>query len=193
MTQKAVIYLIGGAPRTGKSILAQQISAQRRIGWVSTDLLADLLRFKRGEGPPEEGWNAAPEAIAGAAEWFYPYLERFVWGVSSMAENYLIEGVSFLPEHTVRLSAKFPIRSVFLGCSKMNLERFDRFPGRSRGYATLPTEVRSQFAQDIPQWSKFIRQEAERFGCPYIDMSDDFLSHLREAEALLTADLLPPV
>jgi 2-phosphoglycerate kinase len=185
-----MIYFIGGAPRAGKSILAQQISAHLRIGWVSTDLLMTILNSKNVEGTKAE-WNAAPEAIAAAAEWFFPCLERFVWGVNSTADGYVIEGVDFLPDHIMRLSVQYRLRSVFLGCSKMTLDRFDRFPGRSRGYSGLPTEVRSRFAQDIPRWSEFVRQEAGRFGCNYIDMSDDFQSRLNEAEALLTAGQLP--
>jgi 2-phosphoglycerate kinase len=43
-----MIYLIGGAPRVGKSTLCQQVSAKLGIGWISTDLLnnfhASLLR-----------------------------------------------------------------------------------------------------------------------------------------------------
>jgi hypothetical protein len=181
-----VIYFVGGAPRAGKSILGQQIAAHLSIGWISTDLLFDLLRFKKIKGTKGE-WNAAPEAIAASAEWFFPCLQRFVWGISSMAEGYLIEGVSFLPEHIVRLSAQYPVRSVFLGCSKMTLDRFDRFPGRSIGYSFLPEEMRRHFAEDIPGWSEFVRKEAERFGCPYVDMSNDFQVRLAEAEAQLTA------
>ena len=68
----------------------------------------------------------------------------------------------------------------------MTLERFDRFPGRSRGYASLPEGVRRQFAQDVPLWSEFVRQEAKRFGYPYVDMIDEFPSRLSEADAVLT-------
>lgn len=180
-----MIYFIGGAPRAGKSILAQQVSAHLRVGWVSTDLLMTLLRAKHVAGIKSE-WNADPEAVAAAAEWFYPCLERFVWGANSLADGYVIEGVDFLPEHIMRLSAQYPQRSVFLGCSKMTPDRFDSFPGRSRGYSGLPIEVRSRFAQDIPRWSEFIRQEAARFGFTYIDVSDDFQLRLSEAEAFLT-------
>lgn len=179
-----MIYCIGGAPRAGKSILSQRIAAQLKCGWVSTDLLEDLLRFKKVEGIKYQ-WDASPQAITAAADWFFPCLERFIWGVSTMAERYVIEGVDFLPEQIARLSAGYPVRSVFLGCSKMTLDRFDRFPGRSVGYSKLPEAVRQQFAQDIPRWSAFVRQEAERFGCPYVDMSDDFESRLAEAEGLL--------
>jgi 2-phosphoglycerate kinase len=184
-----MIYLVGGAPRAGKSILGQRIAAKLNIGWVSTDLLVELLKVYV-EGAPVE-WNATPKAIAATAEWFYPCLERFVWRVSSMAESYVVEGVGFLPAQLAQLSSQYQIRSVFLGCSKMSLERFDRFPGLSRGYASLPEEMRRQFAQDVPLWSEFVRQEAKRFGYPYVDMIDDFSSRLSEADAVLTAGAFP--
>jgi hypothetical protein len=179
-----MIYLIGGAPRVGKSILGQQVSAKLRVGWVSTDLLMELLRVKNAEGVKAE-WNAAPEAIIADAEWFFPYLERFIWGVSSLAENYVIEGVDFLPAQVPQLSTQYPIRPVFLGCSSMTLEAFDQFPGRSPGYSSLPEEMRRQIVQDVPRWSEFIRQECERFGYPYVDMTGDFAGRLHEAEAAL--------
>ena len=183
-----MIYLIGGAPRAGKSILCQQAASTLKIGWISTDLLMELLRVKNEEGIKTE-WNAAPEAVTVNAEWFFPYLERFVWGVSSMAESYMIEGVDFLPVQVEQLSKKYQIHSMFLGCSEMTLEHFDQFPGRSAGYTFLPEEVKRQIVHDVPLWSKFIRQEAKRFGYAYIDMTGDFSSRLREAEALLRANI----
>jgi hypothetical protein len=68
----------------------------------------------------------------------------------------------------------------------MTLERLDQFPGRSRGYGSLPEELRCQIAEDVPLWSEFVRQEAERIGCPYVDTAGDFPARLREAEAALT-------
>jgi hypothetical protein len=182
-----MIYLIGGAPRVGKSILCQQVSAKLKSGWISTDLLFELLRGKGEDGVKTE-WNAAVQAITATAEWFFPYLDRFVWGVSSMAENYVIEGVDFLPAQVARLSSRYQIRSVFLGCSQMSLETLDQFPGHSPGYSRLPEEMRRQIVRDVPSWSEFVRQEAEQFGTPYFDMSGDFAQCLNEAEAVLTTD-----
>ena len=87
-----MIYLIGGAPRAGKSILGQRLCTTLKVGWVSTDILMELLRVANAAGRKMK-WDAAPEAITAHAEWFFPYLERFVWGVSSMADDYVIEGV----------------------------------------------------------------------------------------------------
>lgn len=180
-----MLYLIGGAPRVGKTILAQQLCATFKVGWISTDLLTDLLNMATA---PERKmtWDASPEAITASAEWFYPYLERFVWGISSFTDHYVIEGVKFLPAQVAQLSTQYPIRAVFLGRSQMTLEDFTRFPGRSKGYSDLPEAHRHQIVEDVPRWSAFIRQEAERLGYPYVDMAGDFSQHLTEAELLLS-------
>lgn len=180
-----MIYLIGGAPRSGKSVLGQQFAARQGISWISTDLMVELLKVKGVEGGPMK-WDASPTAICATAEWFYPCLERFVWGASSLANHYVIDGVNFLPAQVAQLAADHAVRAIFLGCSQMTLDRFDRYPGRSHGYAKLPEEIRRQFAQDVPRWSEFVRQEAARFGYPYIDTSDDFPARLLEAETILT-------
>ena len=180
-----MIYLIGGAARVGKTTLCQQISTKLRIGWISTDLLMTLLGMTKVEGIKTK-WDATPEALMTNAEWFFPYLERFVWGVRSFTEDYVIEGVDFLPAQVAQLSAEYPIRTVFLGCSSMTMEIFEQFPGRSLGYIGLPEAFRRQIVQDVPPWSEFIRQEAERFGYAYVDTGSDFSQRLAEAEMVLT-------
>lgn len=179
-----MIYLIGGAPRTGKSLLGQQVAVTLKSSWLSTDVLQALLHVKDAEGA-NAAWNAAPTAIMAKAESFFPYLARFIWGVNSLADSYVIDGVDFLPAQVTQLAAQYEIRAVFLGCSHLTLDRFDRFPGRSQGYASLPAAMRQQIVQDVPLWSAFIAQEAGRFGYPYIDTHDDFTARLQEAAALL--------
>jgi hypothetical protein len=144
----------------------------------------ELLRLRRADGIKSE-WNAAPEVISANAEWFFPYLERLIWGASSLADSYVVEGVDFLPSQAIQLSGKYLIRAVFLGCSKMTLEKIDRFPGRSPGYAGLPEDLRHKIARDVPLWSEFIRQEAARFGLAYIDTANGFPERMAEAEAVL--------
>ena len=63
-----MIYLIGGAPRVGKSVLCQQFAAKYHAGWISTDLLVDQLRVMSVEGV-KSTWDATPEAIRRYAEY----------------------------------------------------------------------------------------------------------------------------
>lgn len=179
-----MVYLIGGAPRVGKSVLCQQFAAKRGVGWISTDLLVDQLRVMGVEGVKSE-WNATPDAIIRDAAWFFPCFERFVWGANSMADDYVIEGVDFLPAHVKQLEKQFAIHAMFMGLSHMTLAQFDQFPGRSRGYKELPEQMRRKFAHDVPLWSAFIQQECARHDCRYINMAGDFAQRLQEAESML--------
>jgi hypothetical protein len=67
----------------------------------------------------------------------------------------------------------------------MSLEKLDRYPGHSRGYASLPESMRLLISRDVPLWSTYIREEAERFGCPYVDTALDFQAQLGKAERIL--------
>ena len=187
-----MFYLIGGAPRVGKTLLGQRVSAKLGIGWISTDVLEHILRVTHVAGQKTE-WNAGPQAISAAASWFFPYLDQFIYGIRGAAESYVIEGVDFLPEQLAQLSTRYPIRAVFMGCSQMTMDRFDRFPGRSKGYSGLPDDLRQRIVQDVPLWSEFIRQEAICCGYPYVDTGGDFEASLAEAEALLIHPLDPEV
>lgn len=62
------------------------------IGWISTDLLIQVLRVKNEDGT-KSVWNGTPDAIVANAEWFFPCLERFIWGVSSTGYGLLPEEV----------------------------------------------------------------------------------------------------
>jgi hypothetical protein len=39
-----ILYLVGGAPRVGKSTLAQRLSKLDRIPWLPTDVVRTVLR-----------------------------------------------------------------------------------------------------------------------------------------------------
>ena len=179
-----MIYLIGGAPRVGKSTLCQRFASRLAIGWTSTDTLFDMLTFS-GEIGKKPEWNADPNAINATADWFFPYLERYIWGISSLSNDYIVEGVWILPKQALQLAHEFPIRSVFLGCTDMSLEKLDRYPGHSKGYSNLPESMRLLISLDVPLWSRYVCEAAEQFGCPYVDTALDFLAQMNKAERIL--------
>lgn len=181
-----MIYLIGGAPRAGKSLLGQQLAAEQGLNWTSTDMLWRVLEAA-GVMDAKKEWDASPEAITAVADCFYPYLEHFLAGASSLTDSYIIDGVDFLPAHVDKLAAQFPVRAIFLGCTDMTLAKLDLHPGRTPGYASLPEAQRRQIAADVPRWSAFVQGEAEKHGYPFVDTSGDFHARLKEARRLLLA------
>ncbi len=179
-----MIYLIGGAPRCGKSTLCQRFAAELGIGWISTDLVVEVID-QAGIKKPQQ-WDARPEVVRDCADQFFPYFERIVSGINSTAESYVIEGVHFLPNHVRTLHERFPIRAVFLGCSLITPADIARLPGKSPGYADLPKPMRAQIARDVPVWSAWIQELSGASGFPYVDMAKNkFASSLELAAAEL--------
>jgi hypothetical protein len=119
---------------------------------------------------------------------FRPSLERLVGGVSSLADQLMIEGVVVLPAQVAQLATHYPSRAVFLGGARLTLEDLDHSAGRS-GYGHLPETLRRQIVEQVPRKSACIRQGAERLGYACVDMAVDFVQRLVQAALALTAGI----
>jgi len=152
-------------------------------GWISTDVLATVIRV----GVPDLThieWGD-PGGIPTHAERFFPYLDRLVWGVASLAAPYVIEGVDFLPTQAAELQRKFAIRSVFLGNTQMTDAVLGTHFGRQPWLAgTSPEQLRSM-ATHIVSHTALIQRECARLGIAFVDMAGDFEQRSLEAAALL--------
>jgi len=178
-----VIHVIGGAPRVGKTLLAERVARELGASWISTDVLRTTIQV----GVPDLThieWGDV-SGIPQHAERFFPYLERFMWGVASLRSPYVIEGVDFLPEQAADLANKFAVRSVFLGNSTMTATLLGTQLGRQPWLAgTSPEQLRSM-AGHVVDHTKLIERECARFGLAFVDVADDFDLRSREAAAIL--------
>ncbi|XOV86381.1 MAG: hypothetical protein ACFHX7_15605 [Pseudomonadota bacterium] len=175
-----MIYFIGGAPRVGKSTLCQMIARSEGFGWLSTDLIAEVLR--EAGVKLAETWDADPERVRNQCETFFPFLERFSLGLQSMTQHYVIEGVDFLPHQLNDLKSRINLRAIFLGRSIITPQQVR--VGKSPGYAQLSESLCKQIAADVPRWSSWV--EAQSDGYTYIDMArGDFDENLKVASSSL--------
>jgi hypothetical protein len=178
-----LIHLIGGAPRVGKTLLAERVARDLGAGWISTDVLTTVIRV----GVPDLthiDWGDT-DGIPAHAERFFPYLERLTWGIASLAAPYVIEGVDFLPAQAAELQTRFAIRSVFLGNTRMTATRLGTHLGRQPWLAgTSPEQLRSM-AGHIVDHTALIDRECARLGLAFIDMAGDFDQRSLEAAAVL--------
>lgn len=123
--------------------------------------------------------------IAAHAARFFPFLERFAWGVDALGAPYVVEGVDFLPEQALQLAERFGARSVFLGNSEMTAVQLKSNLGRQPWLAGSPPERFEQMAEHIVDHTKLIRDECARLGLAFVDMAGDFEQKELEAAALL--------
>ena len=167
----------------GKTLLAERVAQALGASWISTDVLRVVVEV----GVPDLShldWGKV-DAIATHTQRFLPYLERFIWGVTSLRAPYVIEGVDFLPEQAAHLAQGFAIRSVFLGDSEMTAARLQAHLGRQPWLAGTAPEQFRKMAEHIVDHTKLVKRECTRLGLDFVDMAGDFDQRLREAAALL--------
>ena len=180
-----MIKLIGGAPRVGKTLLAERVAQDSRASWISTDVLTTVIRV----GVPDLtriDWGNV-DTITAHTERFFPYLERFIWGVTSLRAPYVIEGVDFLPAQAAQLAQRFGVRSVFLGDSEMTAARLQANLGRQPWLAGASPERFQEMADHVVAHTTLVKRECARLGLRFVDMAGDFEQRLREAAALLAS------
>ncbi len=110
-----VLYLVGGAPRVGKSSLAQQLLAADGIPWLPTDVIRTVLRRVL---PELDAVDQDPVDAGRLAELMYPHIEQAAEVCAEEAERFLIEGFELAPSYPARLQAALPgttVRACFLG------------------------------------------------------------------------------
>lgn len=175
-----MIYLIGGAPRIGKTTLARMMLDRKGIPFVPADVLTHALDRAYPElNIRSGGWTSIPEK-------FYPFLREFVKSSDSNSSDYVIEGDSFLPEHVERLSKEFKIKSVFLGTSNTTLDIIIGKAVHDDWVRDLPEEKQKGLPAWIISTSEMFKNEAKKYTVPYFDIAENREKALEEAFVYLT-------
>jgi hypothetical protein len=166
-----MIYMIGGAPRVGKSQLMQKLVIRKPMPSFSCDFLYDLEQVKK-----LEGFGNAD--ILNKGRLFLPTLKELLINVSLRSKDCAIEGEVILPEFIPELMEKYDIKCCFLGLSEAKLDNiithgsFFNWP-RYKLNNNLGHEV-ATLAERTVSRSKTIQIEAEKYKLPYFDLVNNY-------------------
>jgi hypothetical protein len=183
-----VLYLLGGASRSGKSTLAQRLLNERQIPYFSLDFLAMGL----ARGWPEFNFDPdAPEAARGEKLW--PIVRAMAINVleeSATHPAYLIEGDVLLPRHAAELMAEYPDRvtACYIGYTNIDpqtkLEDVRRSEGDWMNY--YADDAVLAFIAEAVNFSRYLADECARLSLPYFDGSGRFSAAVDDAYAFLS-------
>ncbi len=166
-----MIYLIGGAVRTGKSALASKILDNNKISVISTDVIVGLMKeFVK----PQD--DADPRlSIVKKAENFFPHLENFIkLNIELGVKDFVYEGDLILPEHVVELSKSYEIIACFLGFSQIDIGQLKIHKGNHQWIDELEERELGELPNKIIADSKYIEDECSKYGLKYFDLSVDY-------------------
>lgn len=202
----AKIYLIGGAPRIGKSTIMQKVISQRPMHAVSTDAVREVLRGVLSEADNPElfksaigqfGGKGSIHAMKNQPETLVPhYLRHFevVWkSVNDLLvcnmnneRDTIVEGTAILPHNVASLP--YDHKAVFV----VNLEdqtetMLAHAQKNAHDWLNLyDKEATVAFARLTQELNKYYFQRAQQYNMPVIAIKNDtFESDIDKAAAAL--------
>ena len=199
-----MIYIIGGAPRCGKTKLAQKLSKKLNIPIFSTDQLRkDILkstpynkidiRFpfeKMFQGDKVDDFfaNHTAKDILNAdlreSRSLWKIINDFIEDKIHLNQDYIIEGVHLLPKYInllPKLGEKFKIMYIgkidtdkILYGLKRNTDKNDWILGHIYKRRSL-----LKAAEMVSLYSKYFFREAKKYHFKFINTEDDFHQKLK--------------
>jgi hypothetical protein len=183
----AVLFLLGGAPRCGKTSLAARIAGERGIGWLSTDTVRDVVNLH----VPLFEVGGIGRSHRDEADRFFSSFETIARSCAVLAADYVIEGVGFYPRHVAQLDDGLAVRAVFVGQSTVAVDDILRHEGRNAWHRHLDEATLARLPAWIEAWSAELAEECSTYGFPYVDLAagaDGFVGGQARVEALLFSD-----
>jgi hypothetical protein len=180
------LYLVGGAPRVGKSSLARRLLETDQIPFLPTDVLRTVLRRVL---PELDAIDQDPVDASLLAEFMYPHVEQAAEVCAEEAECFLIEGFELAPSYVARLQAALgqaEVRGCFLGHGSFSVEDLAAYRGPKPQHRGASGAELGEAAAWIRQRSRQLREECGDAGVPYVDVGElGFEAAMRKARRLL--------
>ena len=188
-----MIYLLGGAPRAGKTTAARRFTDRTGVSCFSVD----YLKMGLVRGMPEYGIDVYDDP--GTAVKLWPILRGMVHTYAEEDEDILLEGYYLLPVYVAELSRDLDgnIRSCFIGfCEIPTLHKVremrEHDPGgwsRAPGdWSSVDNEGAAEEVEHLKSVSREIRAECMKYGFRYFDNAGDHDGALTEAVNYLAGD-----
>jgi len=185
-----MLFLVSGTSRSGKTLIARRILADKQIPYLSLDWL--MMGFN--DGIPEYGIHHLlwPNEIA---EKMAPFLRGMIDSMLIDGMDYVIEGEAMLPQLVVDLVEKYPdkIKVVFVGYAAINVnDKVALVKKYGDGENDWLTNESDEYIRDhienMIAYSKMIENGCEKHGLSYFDTSEDFLGAIEAATDFLVGD-----
>ena len=187
---KYMIYLIGGAPRTGKSTIAKQFAKFIDGRFVSTDELEDPSQDQSVFFSDDATKNIlAPkerlESVINDTNQIIHKIDNIINAATSNNEVIVIEGVHLFPKYVSDLIKKFGeknLKAIFIGSSdiELMLQGMNQNTSPNNWPKNFSQEVKRQIATFTKAFSDYIEAESKKYNLQYKKRSDNFQKDTNE-------------
>jgi hypothetical protein len=185
----AMLYIVGGCSRSGKSLLAERMRVNHNVPWFPLDALKMGLHL----GAPSIGVHPDEDDLD-TADRMWPIVKGAIEHLLFDGRDYLVEGVNLRPATIAEFikTADEPMRACFLGYPDISIEAKAEQVARHAGLPndwldrTGPDNVR-RYLEISRSLSRQLRDECGALGIAFFDTGSDFKGSLAAAELALIA------
>ena len=189
-----MIYIIAGAPRLGKSTIAQRLMKVTGSPWLSTDILRKVafayasdtdIRFPLSTlGNREEMGTRSAQSLVDMfiqeAQSMKAGIEKCLQYQISVNQDFILEGIHILPQDLYEIMTRRGwdehIAVQFLGCrdKELQLEAMQKNTDTSDWLVDASEEVYENMAQVITLYSGQIKKDCAKYDFAYLERTGDF-------------------
>ena len=198
-----MIFLLGGPPRVGKSIIANEIRQKHAVSVVSTDTLGAVLenvlspdsapdlfifdkfnKMRMAERVELITKNPAKlfDCVKKEGHVVWKAVDAFTRRENDEGRDVLIEGVAILPELVSQLDDRSH-RVVFIGNQGQNHKENIKKSADENEHdwiRDVSDQYISAFALFINRMSTYLEQDAKKYGFEYIEMDKELFGNVTE-------------
>ncbi len=169
------MIVLGGASRTGKGLISQELMVLLGIPYLSID----PIKMALSKSIPSYKLNTNGTSVS-VSEEMWPFISAFILNLVETNVNYIVEG-EILPCHVFELAKDHGVNvcSCFMGYKDMSIEeKMSQVRGNS-GHPNdwtsglADSELRELIKEGI-QYSEYLYDECQKYGVRYIDFSQSF-------------------
>jgi len=178
-----MLYLLGGAARSGKTIIAQRLLYRELIPYFCVGYFVSGLQT----GAPElRIVGESPNRLR--AEKLWPVLAGMLQNIVEVEPHYLVEGDALLPRGVAELRDRYQsqVRACFLGCPHLSAEEKARHirlhPSGVNDWIQHHTdEYVFDLATEMVDFSRYLEAECQTHRIPFFDTSHSFPERVAQA------------
>lgn len=186
-----MIYLIGGAPRVGKSTIAKQFADSIKGRFISTDELENPVKQLPSvlfySDPKKNTLTPSKriESIRNEAKQIIFDVESIIRKALNKPQDTIIEGVHLFPVYAdefIRKFGKDKIKIIYIGSTKdkLILEGIEQNTSPNNWLKDFKQEVIRQIALFTKAFSDYLSKESKKYNLIYKERSNDFQKDIRD-------------
>ena len=170
-----MIYVLGGASRSGKTLLARRAVSEKGVPYFPLDALFGGL----ANGAPQFGVSYE-QSFIDRAEKIWPVAKHVLGFFFREEKDFLIEGDSILPKQVHELIIEGnSVKSCFLGYTALSKEEKlalvrSYHQGALDWTKDISDEEMYRYIDEMIQFSIYLKEECAKYEIRYFDISHDF-------------------